>query len=118
MGMIERCKQLPKPVFVLHVIARLLLGIGVGIFAAQYMPSSGWWVILAAVILALPMKYQLADKIREFSPRMFMLYMFTVIIFGIGLGVVWECALVGFGWYFLIAGLMLSIPGAYAMLKK
>lgn len=118
MHVIQRFKQLPKPIMWLHLVSKLILGLGIGVLAAQYVHGYGWWVVLAALIISLPLKYQMSDAIRTFSPTYILMLVAAEVVFGIGLGIVFINTLSGFGWLLIGAAVILGIPGCYLVYKK
>jgi len=52
---VEKFRQLPNPYLSMHVMARFLFGIGLGLLLAAWLPVwTGWVFIGAAVLIAIP----------------------------------------------------------------
>lgn len=60
---IGRIKKLPTPLFILFVSAKALGGVAIGIIVAPYVGAIGWWVMLAALALSIPVISQITKKI-------------------------------------------------------
>jgi hypothetical protein len=59
MRLIERFKRLPGPMIVLHIFSKVLIGFGLGVVLAQYIPGAGVWCVVAGVILSIPPIYMI-----------------------------------------------------------
>jgi hypothetical protein len=59
MGIIESFRKLPLPLLSLHITAKFLAGIGVGVLLADYLNGLGWWLILLAVLISVPSAYRI-----------------------------------------------------------
>ena len=55
MKMAERVKALDTPMFMLFVFAKGLGGMAIGIIIAPYVGNIGWWALVAAVIISIPL---------------------------------------------------------------
>ncbi len=115
---IQRFQQLPTSILVLHVLSRVVFGMSLGVLLAYYTHPFAWWIILAALILAIPFKYRCIKVYRTVSPKMIMLTGIATILFGIGLGTLFSTPLAGYGWTILACAILLGIPGTYLILKK
>ncbi|MDA1001567.1 MAG: hypothetical protein O2807_13760 [bacterium] len=55
---IARFRHLPVPLLYLHVAAKFLFGVGLGMLIVAYSGgdwvAAGWWVIAAALIVGIP----------------------------------------------------------------
>lgn len=60
---IEEIKKLDTPLFVLFVGIKALGGLAIGIIIAPYVGNIGWWVLLAAIILSIPLMLKILKKI-------------------------------------------------------
>ena len=54
MGWIKRFRELPTPILILHVSARFVFGLGLGVLLARYLMGFGWWLIVLAVVMGIP----------------------------------------------------------------
>lgn len=61
-GKVEKLKGLDTPMFVLFVFCKALGGLAIGIIIAPYVGNIGWWVFLAAILLAIPVMLKLFKK--------------------------------------------------------
>ena len=52
--MVKRVKALDTPMFILFVSAKALGGLAIGIIIAPYVGRIGWWVLVAAIIISIP----------------------------------------------------------------
>ena len=51
----ERFRQVPDPYFSMHVTAKFLTGVGLGLLLATWLPIwTGWIFIAAALVIAIP----------------------------------------------------------------
>ena len=46
--------KLSTPVLVLFVVSKIIVGIGIGILLANWLPGAGWWLVLLGVVLSIP----------------------------------------------------------------
>lgn len=52
---VAKFRQVPDPYFSLHVTAKFLAGVGIGVLLATYLPVwTGWLFIIAALLIAIP----------------------------------------------------------------
>lgn len=58
MSLIGRFRKLPTSVLALHITAKFVFGVGLGILLAGYLEGFGWWLILLAIIMAIPGVYK------------------------------------------------------------
>jgi len=64
----EKFRQVPDPYFSLHVTAKFLLGVGLGVLLATWLPVWTWWVfIIVAVVIAIPSARIVLSKRRSSS---------------------------------------------------
>ena len=65
---IERFRSLPAPLLMLHVFAKFLGGVGIGMLIAGYgggdWTRTGWWVLAASFLIALPSARRIVGKER------------------------------------------------------
>ncbi len=59
---IQKVKGLDTPIFVMFVALKALGGMAIGIIIAPYVGNIGWWVLLAAFILAIPVMIKIFAK--------------------------------------------------------
>lgn len=51
----ERFRQVPNPYFSMHITAKFLSGLGLGVLLATWLPVwTGWVFIVAALLIAVP----------------------------------------------------------------
>ena len=52
---IEKFRQVPNPYFSLHITAKFLFGVGLGVLLATWLPVWTWWLfIIVGVLIAIP----------------------------------------------------------------
>ena len=52
---IEKFRQVPNPYFSMHIAAKFLSGLGLGVLLAAWLPVwVGWVFIVAALLIAIP----------------------------------------------------------------
>ena len=52
---IEKFRQVPNPYFSMHITAKFLSGLGLGVLLAGWLPVwVGWVFIIAALLIAIP----------------------------------------------------------------
>jgi len=54
MGVIDKVKALPTPMFILFVSSKVIGGIGIGVLLGQALHGLGWWILILGVILSIP----------------------------------------------------------------
>lgn len=52
---VGKIKRLETPWFVAFVALKVLGGVAIGIIIAPYVGNVGWWVLLAAILLSIPL---------------------------------------------------------------
>jgi hypothetical protein len=51
----EKFRQVPNPYFSMHITAKFLSGLGLGVLLATWLPIwMGWVFVVAALLIALP----------------------------------------------------------------
>ena len=60
--MVEKIKTLDNPLFILFVSSKALGGLAIGIIIAPYVGRIGWWVLLAAFIISIPVMIKIFNK--------------------------------------------------------
>jgi len=51
----EKFRQVPNPYFSMHITAKFLSGVGLGLLLAIWLPVwTGWLFIVAALLIAIP----------------------------------------------------------------
>ena len=54
-GKVEKFRQVPNPYFTLHITAKFLFGVGLGVLLAIWLPVwTGWIFIIIALLIAIP----------------------------------------------------------------
>jgi len=52
---VEKFRQVPNPYFTLHITAKFLFGVGLGVLLAIWLPVwTGWVFIIIALLIAIP----------------------------------------------------------------
>ena len=52
---VEKFRQVPNPYFTLHITAKFLFGVGLGVLLAIWLPVwTGWIFIVVALLIAIP----------------------------------------------------------------
>ncbi len=52
---IQRFRQMPNPYFTLHITAKFVFGVGLGVLLATWLPIwTGWIFIILALLIAIP----------------------------------------------------------------
>ena len=52
---VEKFRQVPNLYFSLHITAKFLAGVGIGVLLATWLPIWTWWIfIVVGVIIAIP----------------------------------------------------------------
>jgi len=52
---VEKFRQVPDPYFSLHVTAKFLAGVGIGVLLATWLPVWTWWIFIGvALVIAIP----------------------------------------------------------------
>ena len=52
---VEKFRQVPDPYFTLHITAKFLSGVGLGVLLAIWLPVwTGWIFIVIALLIAIP----------------------------------------------------------------
>ena len=52
-SLIAGVKRLSSPIFVVFVLSKVLVGIGLGILLARYLTPYGWWFLIAGVVISI-----------------------------------------------------------------
>ncbi len=51
----EKFRQVPNPYFSMHITAKSLFGVGLGVLLVTWLPIwTGWVFIVAALVIAIP----------------------------------------------------------------
>jgi len=58
MNFINRFRKLSTPILTLHITAKFVFGVGLGVLLANYLSGFGWWIILLALIIGIPGAYK------------------------------------------------------------
>ncbi len=59
---VEKIKKLDTPSFIMFVSMKVLGGVAIGIIIAPYVGNIGWWVLLAAILLSIPLMMKIFKK--------------------------------------------------------
>ncbi len=52
MSLIEKAKALPERMFILFVVSKIIVGIGLGVLFAGALQGFGIWILLLGIILS------------------------------------------------------------------
>jgi len=52
LGLMNKVKRLSPPMFVIFVLSKLIVGVGLGILLIQYLAPYGWWFLIVGIILS------------------------------------------------------------------
>ena len=52
-NLIERVKKFSAPMFIVFVLSKVLVGIGIGVLLVQYLAPYGWPILIAGVVISL-----------------------------------------------------------------
>jgi len=52
MSLIDKAKALPNPMFILFVVSKIIVGIGLGVLLAGLLKGLGAWILLLGIILS------------------------------------------------------------------
>ena len=56
---IKRFRELPTPILFLHIGAKFVFALGLGVLLASYLRGFGWWIILLSLIMGIPGAYKI-----------------------------------------------------------
>ena len=62
MGIIDRIKGLPTPLFILHFSSKVLFAFGLGILLANRLEGLGWLIVGLGVVLSIPTAIKILTK--------------------------------------------------------
>ncbi len=54
MSLTHKLKELPTPILILHISAKFVFGMGLGVLLASYLTGFGWWIILLSLLMGIP----------------------------------------------------------------
>lgn len=54
MGIIDKVKLLPNPMFILFVSSKIVVGIGIGILISGLAEGAGLWILILGIMLSIP----------------------------------------------------------------
>ena len=60
----------------------------------------------------------LIDKVRGLPTPILVLFIASKLIIGVGLGVLLASCIAGLGWWIVIVGVLMSVPGALKIFSK
>ena len=63
MNLWRRFRNLLTPLLMLHVTGKFVFGVGLGVLLGGVLRGYGWWIIVAAFVIAIP------SSIRLFSGK-------------------------------------------------
>ncbi|MDD5644096.1 MAG: hypothetical protein PHO00_01445 [bacterium] len=46
-------KKLSSPMFIIFVVSKILVGVGLGILLVKYLVPYGWWFLVTGIVLSL-----------------------------------------------------------------
>jgi len=53
MGLVDKVKGLPTPLFVMHFSSKMIICFGLGVILASYVGGAAWWIIGLGVALSI-----------------------------------------------------------------
>ena len=62
MGIIDKVRGLPTPLFMLHFFSKIVFVFGLGILLASRLEGLGWWMIGLGVVLSIPTAIKILTK--------------------------------------------------------
>ena len=69
MNVWRRFKDLPMPFLMLHVTAKFLGGVGLGVLLGGVLKGYGWWIIAAGFVVAIPSSIKILTAEELFAAR-------------------------------------------------
>ncbi|MGD2278548.1 MAG: hypothetical protein PVH45_00455 [Candidatus Omnitrophota bacterium] len=51
-NLMERVKNFSAPMFILFVLSKVLVGIGVGVLLARFLAPYGWPILIAGILIS------------------------------------------------------------------
>ena len=64
MKMVDRVRALDNPTFLLYVSAKSIGGMAIGIIIAPYVGRIGWWVLVVAIIISIPVMIKIFKRVK------------------------------------------------------
>jgi hypothetical protein len=58
MRLIGKFRELPTPILFLHITAKSVFGVGLGVLLAEHLAGFGWWIIALSLVLGIPGAYK------------------------------------------------------------
>ncbi len=110
-----RFRMLPVWMLLANMMAKVALGVWLGILLTGYLQGYAWWLISVAILLSLPINLKVFAIYRTFSSRLILLTMMSAILFGMGIGLLFTANLQTYAWFILAAALALVVPTAYTI---
>ena len=62
MGIIDKVRGLPTPLFMLHFFSKMLFVFGLGILLGSRLEGLGWWLIGLGIVLSIPTAVKILTK--------------------------------------------------------
>ena len=62
MGIIDKVKGLPTPLFILHFSSKAIVALGLGVLLASRLEGLGGWIIGLGVLLSIPAAIKIFSK--------------------------------------------------------
>lgn len=62
MGLIDKVKGLPTPLFILHFTSKAVITLGLGVLLANQLDGFGWWIIGLGLVLSIPAAIKIFTK--------------------------------------------------------
>jgi hypothetical protein len=62
MKMIDKVKNLPTPLFLLHFSSKMIFVFGLGVLLANQLQGLAWWIIGLGIVLSIPTAIKILSK--------------------------------------------------------
>ena len=62
MGIIDKVKSLPTPLFILHFASKAVIALGLGVLLASQLEGLGWWIVGLGFVLSIPAAIKIHTK--------------------------------------------------------
>jgi hypothetical protein len=120
MNLVARFNALPHPIRFMHMLAKVIFGIGIAVLFAEQLGGhdAARWYILLAIIIALPARYYTMESLKKASLSMLILLVTAMFLFGIGVGLLFLDHLATYGWWIIIIAILCATPGCYNIYLK
>ncbi len=59
MKLVNRFRQLSTTLLYLHITAKFIFGVGLGVLLAGHLRGFGWWLIVLSLMVSIPSSYKI-----------------------------------------------------------